>query len=37
VSAALRIQTDKGAALLPLRALLTELLVPSVRPAWPPR
>lgn len=37
VSAALRVQADKGAALLPLRALLTELLVPSVRPAWPPR
>ncbi len=36
VAAVLRSQSKKGAALLPLRRLATHLLVPSVRPAWPP-
>lgn len=37
VAAVVRTQTKDGAALLPLRAVATELLVPAVRPAWPPR
>jgi hypothetical protein len=36
VAAVLRTQSKKGAALLPLRPLVTDLLVPAVRPAWPP-
>jgi hypothetical protein len=35
--AAVRVQSTDGAAILPLRPLLTDLLVPSVRPAWPPQ
>jgi hypothetical protein len=30
-----RIQSGDGATVLPLRPLITDLLVPSVRPAWP--
>ncbi|MDO7867481.1 DUF5719 family protein [Nocardioides jiangxiensis] len=37
VASVVRTQTKDGAALLPLRAVATELLVPAVRPAWPPR
>lgn len=36
-AAAVRIAAGNGAAVLPLRPLVTELLVPAVRPAWPPR
>ena len=36
VAAAVRAQSRTGAALLPLRVLAMRLLVPSVRPAWPP-
>lgn len=36
-AAAVRVAAANGAAVLPLRALLNELLVPAVRPAWPPR
>lgn len=36
VAAVVRTQSGAGAALLPLRRLATHLLVPSVRPAWPP-
>lgn len=36
VAGVIRTQAKKGAALLPLRPLVTHLLVPSVRPAWPP-
>lgn len=36
VAAVIRTQSKKGAALLPLRPLVTDLLVPAVRPAWPP-
>lgn len=36
-AAAVRIAAGNGAAVLPLRLLVTELLVPAVRPAWPPR
>lgn len=35
-SGALRTVGGSGAALLPLRALVTDRLIPSVRPAWPP-
>lgn len=37
VASAIRTQASDGATLLPLRALVTDLLVPSVRPEWPPR
>ena len=33
--AAVRVLSSEGATVLPLRPLLTDLLVPSVRPAWP--
>lgn len=36
VTGVVRTQSRDGMALLPLRSLLTDLLVPSVRPAWPP-
>lgn len=36
VTGVVRAQSREGASLLPLRSLLTDLLVPSVRPAWPP-
>jgi hypothetical protein len=35
--AAVRVQSAKGATVVALRLLLTDLLVPSVRPAWPPQ
>ncbi|RJS46627.1 DUF5719 family protein [Nocardioides cavernaquae] len=35
--AAVRVQSGDGATVIPLRPLLSDLLVPSVRPAWPPR
>lgn len=35
--AAVRAQSGDGATVLPFRPLLTDLLVPSVRPAWPPQ
>ncbi len=37
VAAVVRAQSGKGASVLPLRRLVTKLLVPSVRPEWPPR
>ena len=36
-SAVVRTVSDAGAALLPLRPLVTEQLIPAVRPAWPPQ
>jgi Family of unknown function (DUF5719) len=36
VSAVVRTQSARGAVVVPLRALVTDLLVPAVRPAWPP-
>lgn len=36
VASVIRTQSATGAALLPLRKLATRLLVPAVRPAWPP-
>lgn len=37
VAALARAQSAQGVAVLPLRRLVTRLLVPSVRPEWPPR
>lgn len=36
-AAALRTVRREGASLLPLRPVVTDQLVPAVRPAWPPR
>ena len=37
LSAAVRTVRSSGASLLPLRPLVTEQLIPAVRPAWPPQ